>query len=43
MILAQLIVGDGFDDVAHEEFNELIDAHSQTLADKDLAELTKSS
>ena len=39
---AQLIGGDGCDYVAHEEFNELIDAHSQALTDKDLAELTKS-
>ena len=29
-------------DVAHEEFNELLDTHSQTLADEDLAELSKS-
>ena len=40
--LAQLIEGDGFDDVTHEEFNELIDTHSQALTDDDLAELTKS-
>ena len=39
---AQLIGGDGFDDVTHEEFNELIDTHSQALTDEDLAELTKS-
>ena len=42
MKLAQLIGGDGFDDVTHEEFNELIDVHSQALTDEDLAELTKS-
>ena len=42
MKLAQLIWGDGFDDVTHEEFNELIDTHSQALTDEDLAELTKS-
>ena len=42
MTLAQLIGGYGFDDVAHEEFNELTDAHSQALTDEDLAELTKS-
>ena len=29
-----VIGGDGFDDVTHEEFNELIDAHSQALTDK---------
>ena len=40
--LAQLIGGDGFDDATHEEFNELIDAHSHALTDEDLAELTKS-
>ena len=40
--LAHLIGSDGFDDVTHEEVNELIDAHSQALTDKDLAELTKS-
>ena len=34
--------GDGFDDVTHEEFNDLIDTHSQALTDEDLAELTKS-
>ena len=34
--------GDGFDDVTHEEFNELIDAHSLALTDEDLAELMKS-
>ena len=33
--LTQLIGGDGFDDVAHEEFNELIDTHSQALTDED--------
>ena len=42
MKLAQLIWGDGFDYVDHEEFNELIDTHSQALTDEDLAELTKS-
>ena len=42
MKLAQLIGGNGFDDVTHEEFNELIDAHSQALTGDDLAELTKS-
>ena len=42
MKLAQLIGGDGFDDVTHEEFNELIDAHSQALTGEDLAELTRS-
>ena len=42
MKLAQLIGGDGFVDVAHEEFNDLIDIHSQALTDDDLAELTKS-
>ena len=41
MKLAQLIGGDGFDDVTHEEFNELIDTHSQPLTDEDLAELMK--
>ena len=40
--LVQLIGGDGFDDVPHEEFNELIDAHSLALTDDDLSELTKS-
>ena len=40
--LAQLIGGDGFDDVAHEEFNKLIDTNSQAQTDEDLAELTKS-
>ena len=40
--LAQLIAGDGFHDVTHEEFNELIDTHSQALTDEDLAELMKS-
>ena len=39
--LAQLIGGDGFDDVAHEGFNELIDAHSKAMTDDDLAELMK--
>ena len=42
MKLAQLIGGDGLDDVTHEEFNELIDAHSKALTGEDLAELTKS-
>lgn len=41
-VLAQLIGGDGFDDVTHEEFSEFIDTHSQPLMDEDLAELTKS-
>uniref|UniRef100_A0A8C7WWU1 DDE-1 domain-containing protein n=1 Tax=Oryzias sinensis TaxID=183150 RepID=A0A8C7WWU1_9TELE len=40
--LAQLIGGDGFDDVTHEEINELVDAHSQPPTDQDLAELTQS-
>ena len=39
---AQLIGSDGFDDVSHEDFNELIDIHSQALTDEDLSELTKS-
>ena len=34
--------GKNFDDVAHKEFNELIDAHSQPLTVDDPAELTKS-
>ncbi|GFU10730.1 hypothetical protein NPIL_81291 [Nephila pilipes] len=34
--LAQLIGSDGFDDVTHEEFNEVIDIHSQPLTDEDL-------
>ena len=42
MKLAQLIGGDGFDDVTHVEFNDLIDTNSQALTDEDLAELTKS-
>ena len=42
MKLAQLIGGEGFDDVAHEELSELIDTHSLVLTDEDLAELTKS-
>ena len=42
MRLSQLIWGDGFDDVTLEEFNELIDTHSQALTDEDLAGLTKS-
>ena len=37
-----LIAGDGFDNVTHEQCNELIDTHSQALTDEDLAELTKS-
>ena len=40
--LAQLLEGDGFTDMTHEEVNELIDAHSQPLTDEDLTELTKS-
>ena len=40
--LAQLIGGDGFDDVTHEEFYELIGTHSLALMDEDLSELTKS-
>ena len=39
---AQLIGSDGFDDVSHEDFNELIDIHSQALTDEDLSELMKS-
>ena len=42
MKLAQLIVGDGFDDVTHEEFNVLIVTLSQALTDEDLAELSMS-
>ena len=42
MKLAQLIGGDDFDDVTHEELSELIDTHSQALTDEDLADLTKS-
>ena len=42
MTLAHLIGVDGFDDVTHEEFNELIDSNSTALTDEDLAELTES-
>uniref|UniRef100_A0A8C7YX60 DDE-1 domain-containing protein n=1 Tax=Oryzias sinensis TaxID=183150 RepID=A0A8C7YX60_9TELE len=41
-VIHKLIGGDGFDDVTHEEFNELVDAHSQPLTDQDLAELMQS-
>lgn len=39
--LAKLIGGEGFDDITYEDFNDLINAHSQPLTDEDLAELTK--
>uniref|UniRef100_UPI00358E5639 tigger transposable element-derived protein 1-like n=1 Tax=Myxine glutinosa TaxID=7769 RepID=UPI00358E5639 len=40
--LAKLLGGDGFNNMTHEDVNELIDAHSQPLTDEDLTEMTKS-
>ena len=42
MKLAQLIWGDDFDDVAHEELSEHIDSHSQALTDEHFVEVMKS-
>ncbi|XP_055078751.1 tigger transposable element-derived protein 1-like [Periophthalmus magnuspinnatus] len=38
--LAKQLGGDGFDDMTPDDMNALIDAHSQSLTDEDLAEMT---
>ncbi|CAI9734415.1 Hypothetical predicted protein [Octopus vulgaris] len=40
--LAKVLGGECFDDIPQDEVNNLIDAHSETLTDEDLLELTKS-
>ena len=40
--LAKVIIGEGFDGITCEEFNDIINAHTLFLFDKNLAELTKS-
>ncbi|XP_051781620.1 tigger transposable element-derived protein 1-like [Erpetoichthys calabaricus] len=40
--LAKLLGGEGFDDMTCDDINELLEAHSETLSDEDLAEMTKS-
>uniref|UniRef100_UPI00358E0465 tigger transposable element-derived protein 1-like n=1 Tax=Myxine glutinosa TaxID=7769 RepID=UPI00358E0465 len=40
--LAKRLGGDGFNNMTHEDVNDLIDAHSQPLTDEDLTEMTKS-
>jgi len=40
--LAKLLGGDDFNNMTHEDVNELIDAHSQPLTDEDLTDMTKS-
>lgn len=40
--LAIILDGESFDSITQDEVNDLIDSHSETLADEDLLELRKS-
>ncbi|CAI9716334.1 Hypothetical predicted protein [Octopus vulgaris] len=40
--LTKVLCGKGFDNITQDEVNNLIDAHSETLTNKDLLELMKS-
>lgn len=39
--LAKVLGGEGFNDITEDEVNDFIDAHSETLTDENLLELTK--